>query len=554
MKFPLLSKVLLRALAVSALLSIVLPHATLAGDACPTPEQAAWQDHEIGMFVHFAHASKLEEVNPAKLNTDQWVSTAEAMGAKYFIFVAKHEDGFCWWQTDTSPYGVKHTPWRDGKGDVVSEISESCRKRGMKFGIYLSPGDAVFRSAVHGVCKTPAEQEIYNKVYREQLTELLTRYGEICEAWFDGSTVAEIGDILKQHCPKAMVFQTKHATIRWVGNERGVAPYPAWNAVRLAKAKTGIATAADGRPDGDVWLPNECDTRTRVGAWFWSPDKKNRLKTLDELIAIYYQSVGRGAQLLLNIGPDPVGLIPDDDVQRMIEFGAEVRRRFGKSLAETSGKGDTVELDLKKPTSIEHVITMEQILEGERVREYVIEGLAGDAWKELCKGTAIGHKRIDQFAPVEVSKVRLRVVKSSAEPLIRRLAAFAPSTGGAKAQEAPQAGDAPVKVWQWSPGDVGSEWKTVDIDLTKPCEDACTYQIDFRAAAGSKPLEIQSLNLVYEGTLVPGFVQRAPGGDGDRYHVTITALGKSFGVRAVVRAAAGEKNSQGTATIGRRPL
>ncbi len=554
MKFSPRSKTILRALAVSALLSIVLRGVALAGDARPTPEQAAWQDHEIGMFVHFAHATKLEEVNPAKLNTDQWVSTAEAMGAKYFMFVAKHEDGFCWWQTDTSPYSVKHTPWRDGKGDVVKEISDSCRKRGMKFGIYLSPGDGVYHAAVHGVCKTPAEQEVYNKVYRVQLTELLTRYGEICEVWFDGSTVADVGDILKQHCPKAMVFQTTHATIRWVGTERGVAPYPAWNAVPLARAKTGISTAADGRPDGDVWLPNECDTRTRVGAWFWSPDPKNRLKTLDELITIYYQSVGRGAQLLLNIGPDPAGLIPDDDVQRMCEFGAEVRRRFGKSLAETSGKGDMVELDLKHLTRIEHVITMEQILEGERVREYVLEGFAGDAWKDLCKGTAIGHKRIDRFAPVEVSKVRLRVVKSSAEPLIRKLAVFASTAVGEKSAEVSQKDEVSVKVWQWSPSDVGSEWKTVDIDLTQQCEDACPYQIDFHAAAGSKPLEIQSLNLVYEGTLVPGFVQRASRGDVERYYVTITALGKSFGVRAVVRAADGDKNSQGTVTVVRRPL
>jgi alpha-L-fucosidase len=339
-----------------------------------------------------------------------------------------------------------------------------------------------------------------------------------------------------------------------VGNERGVAPYPAWNAVPLAKAKSGISTGADGRPDGDVWLPNECDTRTRVGAWFWSPDPKNRLKTLDELITIYYQSVGRGAQLLLNIGPDPVGLIPDDDVQRMCEFGAEVKRRFGKSLAETSGKGDMVELDLKQPTRIEHVITMEQILEGERVREYVLEGFAGDTWKELSKGTAIGHKRIDRFAPVEVSKVRLRVVKSSAGPLIRKLAAFAPTAEAGKTPQDTPENETPKKVWQWAPGDVGSEWKTVDIDLTKQCEDACPYQIDFRAAAGSKPLEIQSLNLVYEGTLVPGFVQRAPGGDVARYYVTITALGKSFGVRAVVRAADGEKDSQGTVTVVRRPL
>lgn len=522
--------------------------------AKPTPQQVVWQDYEIGMFVHFAHAAKLENVNPGKLNTDQWVSTAEAMGAKYFMFVAKHEDGFCWWQTETSPYGVKQTPWRGGQGDVVKELAESCRRRGMKLGIYLSPGDAVFRAAVHGVCKTPAEQEIYNKVYRAQLTELLTRSGEIHEVWFDGSTVAGIGDILQQHAPKAMIFQTPHATIRWVGNERGTAPYPAWNSVPKARAKTGIATAADGRPDGDVWLPNECDTRTRVGSWFWSPDPKNRLKTLDELISIYYQSVGRGAQLLLNIGPDPAGLIPDEDVQRMCDFGAEVQRRLGKSAGETSGRGDTVELDLPRPVRIEHIITMEEISEGERVREYVVEGFVDDQWKELAKGTAIGHKKIDRFVPVAVSKVRLRIVKSAAEPFIRRLAAFAAVGEGGKVsgQEALPVNAAPAKIWEWSARNVGSEWTTVDLDLTPHCKEACPYQVEFRAAAGGQSLEIQSLNLVYEGTLVPGFVQRAPPGDVPRFFVTITALGKTLGLRAVVRAASGQKNSQGAMTVGKR--
>ena len=548
------SPFLFRALILSALLPSALPSMTLASNARPTPAQAIWQDDEVGMFIHFTHPPKLEDVNPAKLHTDQWVTTAEAMGAKYLIFVAKHEDGFCWWQTDTSPFSIKHTPWRNGQGDVVKELSASCQKRGMKFGIYLSPGDAVFHAAVHGVCKTPAEQEIYNQVYRAQLTELLTRYGEISEVWFDGSTVAEIGDLLKDHCPKAMVFQTTHATIRWVGTERGVAPYPAWNAVPLAKAKTGIATASDGRPDGDVWLPNECDTRTRVAAWFWSPDPKNHLKSLDELLTIYYQSVGRGAQSLLNVAPHPDGLIGDEDVQRMSEFGAEVRRRFGKSLGESSGKGTILELDLKQPQRIEHIITMEEILEGERVHEYVLEGFTGDTWKELCKGTAIGHKRIDRFTPVEVSKVRLRIVKSSAEPLIRKLAAFSPTTITEKTSPTPPQNDPPKKVWQWAPGELAGEWKTIDIDLTQHCPDAASYQLDFRATSGSKPLEIQSLQFVYEGTIVPGFIQRIAHHEAQQYALTITALGKSFGVRAVLRLPAGESTSQGIVTIAKRPL
>ncbi|MCX6977621.1 MAG: hypothetical protein NTX04_06715 [Verrucomicrobia bacterium] len=231
-----------------------------------------------------------------------------------------------------------------------------------------------------------------------------------------------------------------------------------------------------------------------------------------------------------------------------------MRRRFGKSLGESSGKGTILELDLKHSQRIEHIITMEEILEGERVHEYVLEGFMGNTWKELCKGTAIGHKRIDRFAPVEVSKVRLRIVKSSAEPLIRKLAAFSPTTITEKTSPTPPENQPPKKVWQWAPGELAGEWKTIDIDLTQHCPDAASYQLDFRATSGSKPLEIQSLQFVYEGTLVPGFVQRTAHHEAQQYALTITALGKSIGVRAVLRLPAGESNSQGIVTIAKRPL
>ena len=155
-----------------------------------------------------------------------------------------------------------------------------------------------------------------------------------------------------------------------------------------------------------------------------------KLRSLDELMDCYYRSVGYGAVLLLNQTPDTSGLIPEADARRAAEFGAEIQRRFGQSLAETPGKGETVELTLPKPMFIDHAITMEDIREGERVREYVIEGMAGGVWKELCCGAAVGHKKIDRFAPVEVSSVRLRCTQSAAEPLIRKLAVYNASATG----------------------------------------------------------------------------------------------------------------------------
>jgi alpha-L-fucosidase len=407
--------------------------------AKPTPEQAAWQDMEIEMFLcldpctwqdreYDDHSTPLEHINPTALDTGQWAKVARSMEAKQILFVAKHTGGFCWWQTDTSGYGIKDTPWRGGKGDVVKDLAASCSKYGLKLGIYLSPRDDVFGAGGGGKCKTDESQARYSKVYRQQLTELLTRYGEVSEVWFDGSIVIEVGDILEKHASKAMVFQGPHATIRWVGNEDGVAPYPAWNAVSRADARSGVAMARHGKPDGDVWLPNECDARIR-STWFWNSKNAHTLKSVDQLMEMYYRSVGHGCVLLLNHTPGTTGLIPDADFKRGAEFGTEINRRFGRSIAETRGQGNLVELKLPELAAIDHVITMEEILQGERVREYVIEGLTGGRWVRLCAGTAIGHKRIDRFEPAMVSKIRFRCLKAAATPLIRKLAVYSVSAG-----------------------------------------------------------------------------------------------------------------------------
>ena len=391
------------------------------------------------MFIHFGPATwqnkeyddlstPLSAINPAQLDTDQWVRVAEDMGARYIVFVAKHTGGFCWWQTETTDYSVRNTPWRGGQGDVLRDLAASCRKRGIKLGVYLSPADTKLGAELGGKCPTPEQQEGYAKIYRQQLTELLSRYGEFCEVWFDGSLVVDVGDILKRYAPQAMVFQGPHATIRWVGNEDGYAPYPAWNSLKAADARTGVATADHSDPAGDAWMPLEVDTvSVNPHYWFWHGTPERKLRSVDELVDCYYRSVGHGAVLLINQTPDTTGLIPAADAQRAAEFGAEIRRRFGRSMAETSGAGDTVELKLKEPMLIDHVITMEDIAGGERVREYVLEGQADGEWHELCRGTAIGHKKIDRFEPAKVAGVRLRCVKSAAKPLIRELAVYSVS-------------------------------------------------------------------------------------------------------------------------------
>lgn len=403
--------------------------------ALPTPDQTAWQNLEIGMFIHFAPntwqnleydnlSTPLSAINPVGLNTDQWAECAVNLGAKYILFVAKHVGGFCMWQTHTTNYGIRNTPWKGGHGDVMAEVSASCRRRGLELGVYLSPRDDTFGAGTGGRCKTAAKQAAYNALYREQLTEVLSRYGPLVEVWFDGSIVVPVGDILKRYAPHAMVFQGPEATIRWVGNEKGFAPYPAWNAVSERAAKSGVATAAASNPNGPVWLPMEADVSILRPDWFWSASKERNLLTLNQLLEIYYRSVGHGVQLVLNLPPDSDGLMPEATANRARQFGDEIRRRFGRSVAETSGSGNTLALPLHHAGRIDHVILEEDCNLGQRIRAYRLEGKTQAGWKSLGAGTAIGHKHIQPVPPSMVSAVRLAVTESAGRPEIRKLALF----------------------------------------------------------------------------------------------------------------------------------
>ncbi len=400
----------------------------------PTATQLHWADLELGMFVHFApntwqdreyddRSTPLASIDP-DIDTDQWAEVARDLGARYVVMVAKHVGGFCMWQTETSAYGIKETPWRGGRGDVMVDLSASCRKLGLGLGIYLSPRDDTFGAGGGGKCDTPEKQRTYNALYRQQLTELTTRYGDLVEIWFDGNIVVPVCDIVRRRAPHAAVFQGPCASIRWVGNEDGFAPYPNWNSLPRAAAATGEATAKDSDPAGDAWLPCEVDVSMRRPNWFWSTTDERNLLTLDQLTEIYYRSVGRGAQLLLNIPPDRTGHIAAADAARAKQFGDEVRRRFGASVAETHGTGREVVLRLPSRAMVDHVVIEEDLRGGERVRGYRLWGRTAGTWVPLGLGSAIGHKRIQPVPPIAVDAVRLEVTESSAAPRIRRLAAF----------------------------------------------------------------------------------------------------------------------------------
>jgi len=403
--------------------------------AVPSERQLGWQEMEMGMFCHFGMNTfcdqewgegndSPEKFNPSALDARQWARTAREAGMKYFVLTAKHHDGFCLWPTATTDYSVASSPWKNGQGDVVRECADACREEGIGFGLYLSPWDR------HEPCYE--DSAAYDDFYAVQLEELLTGYGPLVEVWFDGAGSEghaydweRIMAIVRKHQPDAMVFNMGAPTIRWVGNEDGVAPYPCWNTAEAARLSMFTTASADWLPSTPKWVPAECDVPIRKEQWFWHPDSEDRLHSLEHLMDIYYRSVGHGCTLLLNIAPDDRGLLPDADVERALEFGAEVRRRFGSPLAETSGSGEEIVLALGAAAEIDHLAILEEIRHGERIREYVAEALQEDGqWTEISRGSAVGHKKIDAFPPVKATAVRLRVISGEGEARIRSMSAY----------------------------------------------------------------------------------------------------------------------------------
>lgn len=364
-----------------------------------------------------------ELFNPAELDARQWVKLAKKAGFKYFILTAKHHDGFCLWPTKTTDYSVKSSPWKDGKGDVVRECADACREEGMHFGIYVSPWDR------NASCYD--DPEAYDDFYCEQLTELMTQYGPLGEVWFDGAgSEGRVYDweriigIVKEHHPNAMIFNMGRPTIRWVGNEDGVAPYPCWNTESVAKISMFSNDRATWLPGTPEWLPAECDVPIRKRHWFWHPNDEESLLSLEELMNIYYRSVGHGTNLLLNVSPDNRGLIPEVDANRLLEFAEEINKRFSHPLAVTSGTGNEIELELNSETEIDHIILKEDISFGERVRKFAVEALVDEEWKTIADGTAIGHRHIKDIPSIRTKKLKLSVIEAAATPVISEVSCY----------------------------------------------------------------------------------------------------------------------------------
>jgi alpha-L-fucosidase len=432
----------------------------IGGIPVPTSSQKRWADMELGMFFHFdipvfkpdwrwrsfKNFPDPKLYNPTRLDTDQWMEAAKAYGAKYVVFVAKHCSGFLQWQSDLYPYGLKQSTWRNGKGDVVKDFVDSARRYGLQPGLYASvsanaflgvdnPGRVKAKGCYLGNLITPDVHKRYAKICEGMAEELWSRYGELFEIWFDGGALPpskggpDLMPLIEKYQPNALLFQGPAEAknlIRWVGNERGLAPYPCW--------ATGFdGTQADGtkegrfsgNPAGNRWIPGECDVPLAPGRWFCHEWPRNKNWSMEYLINMYDRSVGRNCNLLLNAAPRPDGLIAEDEMKIYAEYGKRIKARYSNMLSSAQGEGMKIELDIPKDKGpVNQVILSEKIEFGERVRKFNIEALVEGEWKKIYSGSCIGHKHIVRFNKTPAQRLRLSIIQAVSKPLINCFSSY----------------------------------------------------------------------------------------------------------------------------------
>ena len=444
----------------------------------PTDRQLAWHEMEQYAFVHFTtntftdkewgFGDESESVfNPTAMDVTQWTKTIKAAGLKGLVLTCKHHDGFCLWPSKYTEHSVKNSPYKNGKGNVVDEVEKACRADGLKFGVYLSPWDR--NRADYG---SPS----YVEYYRNQLKELFAAHSPVFEMWFDG---ANGGDgyysgakekrkidgktyydwpatlkMVRGMEPNVIFFSDAGPDIRWCGNESGFIKETNWNTITsdsLYAGKSGIEKLLNtGTEDGKSWIPAEVDVSIRPG-WFYHAKEDSLVKTPEQLFDIYLSSVGRGANLILNIPPDRRGLINEIDVaslqgwKKLIDQRFKTNLAFHKPVKASSVRGNAEEfgadrvtdgnketfwatndqeisgnlvIDLSQKKLVSYILIQEYIKLGQRVKSFTVEIEKDGNWQQIASGTTIGYKRILRTDPVEAQKVRIMIKDSKACPLI----------------------------------------------------------------------------------------------------------------------------------------
>ena len=435
----------------------------------PNPAQLEWQDSELAALIcydlHVFDGKKYNQAenritpiydinmfNPEQYDTDQWIRSVKEMGAKVAILTATHETGFALYQSDVNPYCMKALKWKDGKGDVVRDFVNSCRKYGVKPGIYIGIrwnsflGVYDFMMPKDGTKFQENRQAFYNKMCEGMTEELMSRYGDLAIVWYDGGGHGpELGgaDILPivEKYQKNIIFyhNSQRADMRWGGSESGTVPYPCWGTYPFPYShsknqevvnRNNFQLLKTGDPDGDYYMPAMSDAPLRGyngrHEWFWEPGDESHVFPLENLMNMYEKSVGRNTTLILGLTPDDRGLIPSVDSLRLAEFGRAINAEYGTPYKTVSGEGNKYEIRMKSPVKVSHLIIQEDIKYGERVRSYQVEGKVGGKWQKLCDGSCIGHKRIERLPEtVEVTSVRLKITESLDKPIIKIFSVYA---------------------------------------------------------------------------------------------------------------------------------
>lgn len=450
----------------------------------PSQSQLAWHAMEMNAFVHFTTNTftgkewgfgdeSPKVFNPSQFDANQWVSIFKAAGFKGVILTCKHHDGFCLWPSKYTEHSVKNSPWQNGKGDVVREVAEACKKNALKFGIYLSPWDRN-----HKDYGAPA----YIEYYRNQLNELFTNYGPVFEMWFDGAnggsgyyggkrekrtingakyydwpTTLELVGKME---PSIIFFSDAGPGVRWVGNEKGIAGETNWNTISsdtLYAGKGGIEKLLNtGSENGTAWIPAEADVSIRPG-WFYHKEEDSLVKSGNKLFEIYLTSVGRGSTLLLNVPPDRRGLLHENDVAALKSFRELLNTEFKINLAlnakteassfrgkakrfssanltdiskETYWATDddvttgSVEINFGNKKTVHYIVLQEYIALGQRVKSFSVEIWKGDQWQLATQATTIGYKRILKIEPIETQKIRINFMAAKVSLVISNIEVY----------------------------------------------------------------------------------------------------------------------------------
>ena len=407
----------------------------------PSARQLRWQQMETNAFLHFTvntftgkewgdGTESPEIFNPKNFDADQIIKILKETGFKTAIITAKHHDGFCLWPSKFTNHSIQYSLWKNGKGDIVKEIANACKKNGIKFGFYLSPWDR--HESTYG---TPA----YNTYYKNQLKELLTNYGEVSEVWFDGAKGENAKamqydfkgywQLVRKLQPNAVIFSDAGPDVRWVGNESGNAGETCWSTIDTTGMAPGKADASylnTGDPNGRVWIPAETDVSIRPG-WFYHEEENNKVKTGKELANLYYQSVGRNSLLLLNVPPNKEGLLSEEDVKSLHNFRKILNETFQNNLVNNNEKlltdkklstfitlkaGDSKIINFKNEVSFDRAMFQENIAAGQHNEKALLEYWNKNGWEKISEFTTIGYKRLLRFDIIKTNKVRITIIKS----------------------------------------------------------------------------------------------------------------------------------------------